>query len=46
VAHDGVRTGDDQLVILLNGDGAASVAAEMLTRPDGEEKAADGEDGS
>ena len=46
VAHDGVRTGGDQLVILLNCDGAAPIAAEVLTRPDGEEKAADGEGSS
>jgi hypothetical protein len=36
---DGVT---DQLVALLNGDRAAPVAAEVLTRPDGEEKAGDG----
>ena len=36
----------DQLVALLNGDGAAAVAAEVLARPDGEEKAGDGDGGS
>src|SRR5215469_11185004 len=35
----------DQLVALLNRDGAAPVAAEVLSRPDGEEKAGD-HDGS
>lgn len=33
-------------MILLNADLAAPVAAEVLTRPDGEEKAADGDGGS
>jgi hypothetical protein len=36
----------DQLVALLNGDGATPVAAEVLACPDGEEKAGDGEGGS
>jgi len=37
---DGVTdhgSGGDQLVALLNGDGAAPVAAEVLERPDGEQ---------
>src|SRR5208283_3168979 len=45
VTDHGIGTGGDQLVALLNGDGAAPVAAEVLARPDGEQKAADG-DGS
>jgi hypothetical protein len=36
-----IGPGGDQLVTLLNRDGAAPVAAEVLSRPDGEEKAGD-----
>jgi hypothetical protein len=46
VTHHGIRTCGDQFVALLNGDGAAPVAAEVLACPDGEEKAGDGEGGS
>ena len=46
VTDHGIGTGGDQLVALLNGDGAAPVAAEVLARPDGEEKAGDGDGGS
>src|SRR5271155_474469 len=45
VTDHGIGTGGDQLVALLNGDGAAPVPAEVHARPDGEEKAGDG-DGS
>ena len=45
VTDQGIGTGGDQLVALLNGDGAAPVSAEVLARPDSEEKAGDG-DGS
>jgi hypothetical protein len=45
VTDHGIGTGGDQLVALLNADGAAPVAAEVLARPDGEQKAGDG-DGS
>jgi len=45
VTDERIGTGRDQLVALLNGHGAAPVAAEMLARPDGEQKAGDG-DGS
>ena len=45
VTDHGIRTGGDQLVVLLDGDGAAPVSAEVLARPDREEKAGDG-DGS
>jgi hypothetical protein len=45
VTDHGIWTADDQLVALLNGDGAAPVSAEVLARPDSEEKAEDG-DGS
>ena len=45
VTDHGIGTGGDQLVALLNGDGAAPVAAEVLACPDGEQKAGDG-DGS
>jgi hypothetical protein len=45
VTDHGIRTGGDQLVVLLNGDGAAPVSAEVPARPDGKEKAGDG-DGS
>src|SRR3984957_11074569 len=45
VTDHGIGTSGDQLVALLNGDGAAPVAAEGLARPDGEQKAGDG-DGS
>jgi len=38
-----IRTGGDQLVPLLNSDGAAPVAAEVHARPDGEEKAGNGD---
>ena len=43
MADQGVGTGGDQFVVLLDGDGAAPVAAEVLARPDGEEKAGDGD---
>src|SRR5271170_6310244 len=46
VTDHGIGTGGDQLVALLNGDGAAPVAAEVLAGPDSEEKAGDGEGGS
>jgi hypothetical protein len=46
VTHHGIGTCGDQLVALLNGDGAAPVAAEVLACPDGEEKTEDGEGGS
>ena len=39
VTDHGIGTGGDQLVVLLYGDRAAPVAAEMLARPDGEKKA-------
>ena len=42
VTDHGIGTGSDQLVALLNGDGAAPVSAEVLARPDGEQKAGDG----
>ena len=42
VAYEGVGAGGNQLVALLNGDRAAPVAAEVMARPDGEEKADDG----
>ena len=45
VTDHGIGTGGDQLVALLNGDGAAPVSAEVLARPDSKEKARDG-DGS
>jgi hypothetical protein len=45
VTDHGIRTGGDQLVVLLNSDGAAPVAAKVLARPDGEQKAGD-RDGS
>src|SRR5271155_5562828 len=45
VTDHGIGTGGNQLVALLNSDGAAPVAAEVHARPDGEEKAGDG-DGS
>src|SRR5271163_4314449 len=45
VTDHGIGTGGDQLVALLNGDGAAPVAAEVLARPD-EKNAGDGEGGS
>ena len=38
VTDHGIRTGGDQFVVLLNGDGAAPVSAEVLARPDGEQK--------
>jgi hypothetical protein len=34
VTDHGIGTGGNQLVPLLNGDGAASISAEVLTRPD------------
>src|SRR5262249_16473438 len=40
-----VGSGGDQFVALLNRDGAAPVAAQVLSRPNGEEKAGD-QDGS
>jgi hypothetical protein len=46
VTHHGIGTCGDQLVALVNGDGAAPVAAEVLACPDGEEKAGDGDGGS
>ncbi len=45
VTDDGIGVGGDQLVALLNSDGAAPVSAEVLARPDSEEKSGDG-DGS
>jgi hypothetical protein len=45
VADHCIGAGGDQLVSLLNRDGAAPVAAQVLSRPDGEEKAGD-HDGS
>jgi len=45
VTDHGIGTGGDQLVALLNGDGAAPVSAEVRARPDGEQQAGDG-DGS
>ena len=39
----GIGTGGDQLVALLNGYGAAPVAAEALARPHGDQKAGDGD---
>src|SRR5271170_43716 len=45
VTDYGIGTGGDQLVALLNGHGAAPVAAEVLARPDSEQKAGNG-DGS
>ncbi|SPE26333.1 hypothetical protein SBA5_540091 [Candidatus Sulfotelmatomonas gaucii] len=41
----GIGTAGDQLMALLNGDGAAPVAAEMHARPDGKQQAGNG-DGS
>ena len=38
VANHGIGAGGDQFVTLLDGDGAAPIAAEVLTRPDGEQK--------
>jgi hypothetical protein len=40
VTDHGIGTGGNQLVPLLNGDGAASVSAEVLTRPDRDEEKA------
>jgi len=45
VTDHGIGTGGDQLVVLLNSDGAAPVSAEVHARPDGEQKAGVG-DGS
>src|SRR5580700_2050830 len=45
VTDHGIGTGGDQLVALLNRDGAAPVSAEVLARPNSERKAGDG-DGS
>ena len=46
VTDHGIGAGGNQLVALLNGYGAAPVAAEVLARPDGEEKAGDGKSSS
>src|SRR5262249_1201165 len=46
VANHGIGASGNQLVVLLNGYGAAPVPAEVLARPDGEEKAANGNSGS
>lgn len=43
VTDHGIGTGGDQFVALLNSDRAAPVAAEVLARPDGEQKAGDGD---
>src|ERR1700732_1555165 len=43
VTDHGIGTSGDQLVALLNGDGAAPVSAEVLARPYGEQKAGDGD---
>jgi hypothetical protein len=45
VTDQGIGAGGNQLVALLNGYRAAPVASELLARPDGEQKAGDG-DGS
>src|SRR5215469_2274603 len=45
VTDESVRAGGNQLVVLLNGYRVAPVPAEVLARPDGEEKAADGHSG-
>ena len=37
-----IGAGGDQLVVLLDGDGAAAVSAEVHSRPDGKQKAGDG----
>jgi hypothetical protein len=42
VTDYGVGTGGDQLMVLLDGDGAAPVLAQVSARPDGEQKASDG----
>src|SRR5579872_4311664 len=46
VAHHGIGTGGDQLVALLNSDGAAPVSAEVLPGPNREQNACKGESGS
>src|SRR5271156_2772860 len=43
VTDYGIGTGGDQLVALLNSDGAAPVSAEVPARPDGKQKAGDGD---
>jgi hypothetical protein len=43
VTDHSIGTGGDQLVALLNGDGAAPVASEVPASPDFEQKAGDGE---
>src|SRR5580698_709788 len=42
VTDHGIGTGGDQLMVLLDGDGAAPVCSEVHARPYGEEKAGDG----
>src|SRR5580704_7801789 len=46
VTDQAIGAGGNQLVALLNGHGAAPVAGEVLARPDGEEKADDGDSSS
>ena len=46
VTDQGIGAGRNQFVALLNGYGAAPVAGEVTARPDGEEKAADGNSSS
>src|SRR5215472_17437585 len=46
VTDQGIGAGGNQLVALLNGYGAAPVPAEVLARPDGEEKTDDGKNSS
>src|SRR5215471_3019697 len=46
VTDESIGAGGNQLVVLLNGYGVAPIPAEVLARPDGEEKAADGHSGS
>src|ERR1700722_2387961 len=46
VTNHGIGAGSDELVALLNGDGAAPVPAQVCARPDGEQKASDRDDSS
>ena len=46
MADIGVRTGSDELVVDLDNDAAAPVAAQNIACPSGERKAEDGEDES
>lgn len=43
VTYRGIGTGVDQLVALLSGDRAAPVFSDMHARPDGKQKAGDGD---